>query len=440
MKARNWESIIAKHLDGVATIEEVADLSTAIESDESVRLLYLRMARVHAGLATSSIGVGRVVSLAEERPFWRSGWMKVAALFVVGFAVFTTFWFGGNSQAVITDVTGAVRWTRIDGNARYIDSPGASVSAGTLESMTPDSSATLTFADGSTVTVSGQSNLMVSNEGEKLLSLRGGMFFANVEPQSIGKPLRLHTSVAEMTVLGTRFDVIADEFQTQLIVNQGRVGLQRIVDDSSVEVRAGYRTVAMLEMPSPLQVVAIPNPTRSWKSDLERDVDMGRWAPADISVRLELTREVEAGRISAEDMKKIYVARLSNLPEGAGAVYAAPVRNRNEVLYFASLSAKLKTTQPVMLTEGARFRVQGKVSSPADIVIGVAASDVERSHPGRFLARERAVAGAFDLEIPVNELRAKDRGAAGLELFSWFCFTSERVAQLTISSVELSED
>lgn len=163
MKARNREFIISKHLDGVANIDEVADLSTAIESDKSVRLLYLRMARVHAALATSPTGERRVVSLAEERPFWRTGWMKVAALFVVGFAVFAMFWSGGNFQAVITDVNGAVRWTRIDGNARYIDSPGASVSAGTLELMTPDSSATLTFVDGSTVSVSGQSNLMVSN-------------------------------------------------------------------------------------------------------------------------------------------------------------------------------------------------------------------------------------------------------------------------------------
>ncbi|MBT5061318.1 MAG: hypothetical protein HOM65_02700, partial [Verrucomicrobia bacterium] len=177
MKPEHWESIIAKHLDGVATIDEVADLSAAIEADESVRLLYLRMARVHAALATSPTGAGRVVSLAEEQPFWRTGWMKAAALFVVGFAVFTMLWSGGDSLAVIKDVNGAVRWTRIDGKTRYFDSAGASVSAGTIESMTPDSSATLTFADGSTVIASGPFNLMISKDKGKLLSLRKGVLF-----------------------------------------------------------------------------------------------------------------------------------------------------------------------------------------------------------------------------------------------------------------------
>ena len=84
MKPEHWESIIAKHLDGIATIDEVAELSAAIEADESVRSHYVQMARVHAVLATSPAGTGRVVSLPEQRPFWRKGWMKAAALFVVG--------------------------------------------------------------------------------------------------------------------------------------------------------------------------------------------------------------------------------------------------------------------------------------------------------------------------------------------------------------------
>ena len=439
MKPEHWESIIAKHLDGVATIDEVADLSAAIEADESVRLLYLRMARVHAALATSPTGAGRVVSLAEEQPFWRTGWMKAAALFVVGFAVFTMLWSGGDSLAVIKDVNGAVRWTRIDGKTRYFDSAGASVSAGTIESMTPDSSATLTFTDGSTVTVSGQSNLMISNDDGKLLSLRKGVLFASVVPQAPSQPMRLNTTTAELTVLGTRFELIANQAQTKLSVNEGRVGLQRVSDDTSVEVQAGYQTEALFTTEAPLQVTAIPNPARTWTADLEHDVDHGRWVPVESLLRIELGLDIEAGLVQEKNAREVYAERLSNVPDGSGAIFAEPVRNQRETLYFSSLSAKRNALRPILLSEEARFRIQGKVSLPSEIVIGVAATNPERLTPGRFSA-ERKVEGDFDIEIAVHELHTATQRAVGLELLSWFCFTSQREAKLAITEVELTVD
>ena len=439
MKERNWESIITKHLDGVATIEEVADLSKAIESDESVRLLYLRMARVHAVLATSPNDVGRVVSIDEERPISRRWWMQAAAVFVVLLASFAMVWFEASPQVVITDINGAVRWTRIDGDSRYTSTPGSSVSAGTLESMTPDSSATLKFEDGSTVTISGRSNLMLLNEDGKILSLREGLLFASVEPQRSSKPLRLNTSTAEMTVLGTRFDVIADDSQTQIIVNEGRVGLQRIADDSTVEVQAGYHTKATLEALSPLQTMAISGPARTWKADLEHDVDHGRWVPVEILLRIELGRDIDAGRIQEKDARQVYAERLANVPEGSGAIFAEPVRNQRETLYFSSLSAKRNALRPILLSAEARFRIQGKVSSPSGIAIGVVASDVERSNAGRFVVRRRIDAGGFDLQIPVNELKEENflRGAVGLELFSLYFYSAESESELRITSAEL---
>ncbi|MDA7512291.1 FecR family protein [Verrucomicrobia bacterium] len=439
MKPEHWESIIAKHLDGVATIDEVAELSAAIEADESVRSHYVQMARVHAALATSPAGTGRVVSLPEERPFWRKGWMKAAALFVVGFAVFAMIWFRGDSLAVIKDVNGAVRWTRIDGKTRYFDSAGASVSAGTIESMTPDSSATLTFADGSTVTVSGPFNLMISKDKGKLLSLRKGVLFASVVPQASSQPVRLTTTAAKLTVLGTRFEVFADQTQTKLSVNQGRVALQRVSDDTSVEVQAGYQTEALFTAEAPLQVMAIPNPTGTWTADLEHDVDHGRWGPVESLLRIELRRDIGAGLVQAKNAREEYAERLSNVSDGSGAIFAEPVRNQRETLYFSSLSAKRNALRPILLGAEARFRIQGKVSLPSEIVIGVTATNPERLTSGRFSA-ERQVEGDFDIEIPVHELHTATQRAVGLELLSWFCFTSQREAKLAITGVELIVD
>ena len=51
MSSRDWESLIHRHLDGVATSEEVAELSERLESDAETRLMYLRLARIHATLS-----------------------------------------------------------------------------------------------------------------------------------------------------------------------------------------------------------------------------------------------------------------------------------------------------------------------------------------------------------------------------------------------------
>lgn len=158
--------------------------------------------------------------------------------------------------------------------------------------------------------------------------------------------------------------------------------------------------------------------------------------PAALVVKWQLSKEIEAGRMSEQDLGQAYAARLASLPEGAGSVFALPMRSRDEVLYVASLSAKARPANPVLLAEGARFRIQGSVRSPAVVVIGVGASDAERSNSGRFLTR-RPVDGAFDLDVPVKELDAGNRPAVGLDLLNWLAYTTEREAELAVTGVEL---
>jgi hypothetical protein len=55
MNQLDWEFVIGRHLDGIATTEEVVALSAKLESDEHARLLYLRLAGIHAKLATGAI-------------------------------------------------------------------------------------------------------------------------------------------------------------------------------------------------------------------------------------------------------------------------------------------------------------------------------------------------------------------------------------------------
>ena len=55
MNKYDWESVIERHLDGIASAEEIAALSEKLESDADTRLLYLRLAGIHATLATGEL-------------------------------------------------------------------------------------------------------------------------------------------------------------------------------------------------------------------------------------------------------------------------------------------------------------------------------------------------------------------------------------------------
>ncbi|MBL6725817.1 MAG: hypothetical protein ISQ09_12085, partial [Rubripirellula sp.] len=153
-------------------------------------------------------------------------------------------------------------------------------------------------------------------------------------------------------------------------------------------------------------------------------------------LRIELGRDIEAGLVQEKNAREVYAERLSNVAVGSGVIFAEPVRNQRETLYFSSLSAKRNALRPILLSAEARFRIRGKVSLPSEIVIGVTAANPERSSPGRFSA-ERQVEGDFDIEVPVHELHTATRRAVGLELLSWFCFTTQREAKLAITGVEL---
>ena len=55
MNKYDWESVIGRHLDGIASAEEIAALSEKLESDADTRLLYLHLAEIHATLATGEL-------------------------------------------------------------------------------------------------------------------------------------------------------------------------------------------------------------------------------------------------------------------------------------------------------------------------------------------------------------------------------------------------
>jgi hypothetical protein len=76
-------------------------------------------------------------------------------------------------------------------------------------------------------------------DGAKFVRLRQGTMWADVAKQPNGKPLRIMTDDAEAVVLGTSFEISANQF-TRLSVVSGMVRFKSHDNDHSVEVSAGH--------------------------------------------------------------------------------------------------------------------------------------------------------------------------------------------------------
>lgn len=67
MNPPELETLINRHLDGIASAAEAATLSLELERDEDARRLYLQLARLHATLAAGEESVGAVPEPRGER-------------------------------------------------------------------------------------------------------------------------------------------------------------------------------------------------------------------------------------------------------------------------------------------------------------------------------------------------------------------------------------
>ena len=227
MNQLDWEFVIGRYLDGIATTEEVVALSAKLESDEHARLLYLRLAGIHAKLATGVLAartggetedqlrdlvVQLESSVKERKALARNDqrWPKstVQRLLAVAAGVIAVLSAGLVYQLIfpgqgireasnivthrsiadtpiasITGLSGSLIWTGDRGQIVRDMKVGRELAGGTIEGVAPNSWFELQFNDGSTVMISGTSMLTFADTGQKTLRLREGTFSANVVPQ-----------------------------------------------------------------------------------------------------------------------------------------------------------------------------------------------------------------------------------------------------------------
>jgi hypothetical protein len=108
-----------------------------------------------------------------------------------------------------------------------------------------DGEVKLVYGDGVADVLVGKNSTLLTakSNAEKSLHLETGRLTVKVTKQPKDAPFMLATPHAVMKVVGTQFEVIANETLTQLKVTEGEVRLQK-ADNTQVNVRAGFMAEA----------------------------------------------------------------------------------------------------------------------------------------------------------------------------------------------------
>ena len=259
----------------------------------------------------------------------------------------------------VTGLSGSLLWTGTGGQIVSDLEVGVRLPGGTIEGLGPDSWCEMTFDDGTTCMISGESLLTFSDFGQKELRLKEGRFLADVAPQSAGKPMLIHTRSTLLKVLGTRFEVESGLSTTSLQVSEGKVQLKRLSDNKTVDVAARHRLISTPE--GDLIPQRMPDPVHDWTSLLQHGPEdmYGNWRPA-----------------------------TSDAPAKLKAIPFVPKENRDVTLHLLGLPVWREDRSPVVLMPNSRFLVRGRLLEPADLYFGIRMARENGEFAGMFLARK----------------------------------------------------
>ena len=348
--------------------------------------------------------------------------------------------------ATISAIHGPVQWTTNEGETLDQLQPGTAVDGGLLESLLPESWIELAFQDASKLTLSGRSTLMLSAGERKRFHLREGSLSAEVTPQPENRALVVHTPTAELSVLGTRFDVDAQQDATKLIVNEGTVQLKRLVDGSSTEVTGGHQVVASFNDAHKLKVVPRGMAKKAWQSNLAKEVTFGNWSTDFGKLAIaNLKKLVASGEISTAEGVARYQEMLSiAAKKGHLRADAKSTRAGKGAKAIVVLSLLKGENSPIIVPDNARFRIRGRLEGSAVVEFGFTTCRPEGRFAGKF-STERTLQNSreegFEIEITLDSFQPIhqkfEAAVTDMEIRDWWCATENQTAQLEITHIEL---
>lgn len=449
---KDRHELFDRHLRGELSDPEMERLAEQLDSDSSSRKDFVEYAQWDTRFAealredrgsfddpnnaeSADALLAAESEMVRERrlsmPFART-LLAIAAVVIVALAASLYFQqsIAEHGIAKITGLGGSLVWTGDGGRIVRDLSIKTELSGGTIEGVAPDSWFELTFNDGSTVAISGNSMLTFSESNQKILLLKEGNLSANVKPQPPGKPMLIHTRSAILEVLGTQFEIEAGLSATMLNVSEGKVRVKRLSDGSSVDVSAKHRVVAAADRE--MSPVRVPDSVRRWKSQLYRGSDRtyGKWLPATDQ----------------------HAARLKGIP-------LVPSDYPSDTLLMLGLPVSSSDSSPVILHPNSRFILRGRIASARGIYFGIKMAHPNGAFAGKFRA-EKSASGFndlrdfeavfrlsdFELDPCVRDRKEELPGnPEGLIVTGVYCFTphrtgdamSMRTVSLEVTEVEL---
>ena len=428
---KRLDGLLAKLVEATITSEEFEELESLLDGDEDAQRRYLHYLGLHADMQEPGMAVrDRMDDSSSGRRRFSMALLAAAAV-IAGLVAAIALVPRPDPTAPglvdapalqpiarIVELNGSVSWTGDGGQRTHSPDVDGELGGGVLEAMAQNSWAEIEFLDGSRVRVSGPTVLTLS-EGDdgKRVRLRHGELSAEVRPQVAGKPFRLETSSAEMEVIGTRFNVVADSSSTRVSVNEGMVRVRRLADGELREVPADHHVVAALERGTDFEVVPRRRHVESWASELPGDLRYGDWSA-----------DGDSGVLKAKPL------------------LWTQDRQHPILLHVASLHPAASDFSPVRLTEKARLRIRGRLDRDHGVVFGLTTLYPEGGFAGKYstfqeVTIDRDLGGVFDVTLPLAAFKPEKgcfpASPVGHELFDCWILTIEEDAGLEISRVEL---
>lgn len=454
---KNLYTLLSSLVDESITQDGINELESILDGNSEAQKIYLHFIGLHQDLQNNN----KTASLKSNKTYSNSRWIiGVAALFVVFFTglffVLTNNGLKENNYAFAEVIAfdGLVEWRdSVSGKEQKFD-VGKKLGSGTIECLSANSWAEIKYFDGTSLIVSGFSELALSdNNGAKLIDLLRGDLSVDAKPQPKGKPMKVISPGARAEVLGTQFNVVAGADSTRYIVNEGLVKVRRTYDGSVQEVPANHFVVARQGQTEEFKSLPRINHEHEWKSELPRDM---RWGELIKSTNItSINPAIKAlSEYSSTAQRILAPYNLRTKPCILREKGKSP-----ELLFCAALGVSSSGDRPIVVDEDAKFLVKGLidrsmfgVDDANSFFMGLTTHHPTGGFAGKFVTKRNISFNPegrnnkFEIEIPVKDFWKIKKGyrtdklipklSIGLEL-SDVWFVAYQNIGLEINSVEI---
>ena len=244
--------VLAAPVPDEAMVELVrTDIAKHLSDSEPVHGLQLKIVERTDKTRSSPTTVHAPRPLARRRaPVLRA--LAWAAVFLVFAGLAAFFLFNSTRRAeapAIAFVQGEVRLLGPKGE-RALRSGQSWPRGETLKTVGANSTATVTFRDGSRLDFSGNSVVVHQSTKEGFrIELEHGDVRGSLKKQPGGHPFVFATPEAEGIVVGTALRLVTGAHHTRLEVTEGEVRFRRLHDGAQVTVKTGYCAVVAPNAP-----------------------------------------------------------------------------------------------------------------------------------------------------------------------------------------------